>query len=348
MSVIVDYYRQRENSPLGKTPIWFMRQAGRYLPEYKKIRASFSSFMEFVFTPEAAAEATLQPLKRFDLDAAIIFSDILVIPHALGQEVTFTPGVGPVMAPLAGPAQLSFTSFDQVIAPTTAAIARVRSTLDQNPQFHSKSLIGFSGAPWTLACYMLQGGGSKTFDAARKYAAAQPEAFKRLIELLTQACTRYLEAQITAGADVIKIFDSWAGLCPHWLRREALTCPVSTIINNIRARHSEVPIIYFPRGAGESYPEIYQQVRPDILAIDQFLDPDFIAQNLPKAVIQGGLDPMILYAGGSRLREQIKSLVDRFKNRPYIFNLGHGMIPEMPIDHVNEAIAIVRECDRET
>lgn len=332
-----------------RTPIWFMRQAGRYLPEYKKLRSNFSSFMEFVHTPDAACEATLQPLKRFDLDAAIIFSDILVIPDALGQKVQFTPGEGPKLAPFRDVKDLNFDEFEAKIAATLKAIALVKNHLEKEAtKKQQPALIGFSGAPWTLACYMLEGAGSKNYDALRSFAAANFDAFVNLMALLTEATARYLVAQAKAGADVLKIFDSWAGYCPAWLTEIGILLPVRTIIERVRQEAPGVPIMYFPRLAGERYAALAFALNADGVALDQFVDPSWVNVQFPaKTVVQGGLDPMIMKAGGEILDQEIDRYLKTFSNRPYIFNMGHGMVPDMPIDHVSQAIDRVRAYDAE-
>lgn len=338
----------------SRIPIWFMRQAGRYLPEYLKVRANFENFMEFVATPEAAAEVTLQPLRRFDLDAAIIFSDILVIPQALGQEVNFIKGHGPTLAPFPGPGGLNLKDITSRLRPTLDALKLVKDRLIAQKTNHD--LIGFSGAPWTLACYMLEGKGSKSFDLARLYAASHQKLFYQLMDILVEAISTYLVAQAHSGATVLKLFDSWAGNCPHWLTERAIIRPLKEILKKVRLQ-CDVPIIYFPRGAGEKYLNFINALQPDGIALDQFVDIGTLAnqyqyqcqsQEKDQAVVfQGGLDPMVLEAGGDLLEAEIIRHLDIFQKMPYIFNLGHGMVPSMPPSNVERAIEIVRMVEQQ-
>lgn len=328
----------------NRIPIWFMRQAGRFLPEYRELRQKYPSFLAFCADPKGAAEATLQPMQRFDIDAAIIFSDILVVPSALGQKVNFLTGEGPKLEPIRSEKDLttlSFKNFEGRIQATPEALSLVRQ--DLSPE---KALMGFAGAPWTVACYMIQGGGSKNFDEARLVIARDPAFFEKLMEMLVEATATYLIAQGKAGADVLKIFDSWAGLCPSWLTQKALLEPIQQIISKVKAACPQTPILYFPRGAGEKTITLGQQVGADGVALDQFLDPDWVRRELVKQstplVLQGGLDPLVVAAGGAKLQEEVYRYLEAFKGLPYIFNMGHGMIPEMPIAHVEQTIAHVR------
>lgn len=322
-------------------PVWLMRQAGRYLPEYKELRRKAAHFIAFCQTPAMAAEATLQPLRRFDLDAAIIFSDILLLPHALGQSVTFTEGEGPRFDPLKTPEDLKrlrFENFKNSIAPTCEAISLVRARL--SPE---KALIGFAGAPWTVACYMLEGRGSKAFEQARYFAYGYPEAFQNLINLLTEATIRFLSVQITAGADCIQLFESWGGAAPHALLLPAILNPTQRIVAALREKHPGIPIIAFPRGLGLSLPSYTQVVCPDGLSLDDTVPPPWALKNLSSIpCLQGGLDPMALLAGGKVLVAQTDELLETYEERPFIFNLGHGISKDTPPSHVEDLIRQIR------
>jgi uroporphyrinogen decarboxylase len=348
MKLLLDVLRTKRRAT--RIPIWFMRQAGRYLPEYLAIRKNHASFMEFCADARDAAEVTLQPLRRFDLDAAIIFSDILVIPHALGVPVEFITGQGPRLTPIRSCDDLKRLKLDHLLAklsPTCEALSLVKSHL--SPQ---QTLIGFAGAPWTVACYMIEGGGSKTYDVPRQLAAQDPIFFQALLDLLVEATAQYLIAQVKAGADVLKIFDSWAGACPAWLTEQALMRPMRSLIQQVRAACPETPILYFPRGCGEKLWMLAQALQPDGMALDQFINLSWVADayktHLPanSLCLQGGLDPMIMVAGGARLQEEVVKILETFKNSPYLFNAGHGMVPYMPLEHITKTIEYVRTWEK--
>lgn len=326
-------------------PVWLMRQAGRYLPEYKELRKKAAHFIDFCQTPSLAAEATLQPLRRFDLDAAIIFSDILIIPHALGQRVRFVEGEGPKLDALQTPESLkslSLTRLSDGIAPTCEALVRVRSDLSSE-----KALIGFAGAPWTVACYMLEGEGSKTFEKAKIFAYKHPEAFQDLLDLLTEATTESLSAQIKAGADCIQLFESWGGAAPFSLFEQAVLKPAQRIIEALRDRHPSTPLIAFPKGIGLEISTYAEKVKPDALSLDDTISPNRALETLPFVpCLQGGLDPMALLAGGEALETQTQILLERYRNRPFIFNLGHGISQHTPISHVEHLLQHIRSFER--
>lgn len=339
MKILVDLFENRR--PRKRIPVWFMRQAGRYLPEYRDLRQKFPSFLDFCLSPQAAAEATLQPLRRFDLDAAILFSDILVVPYGLGQQVEFKMGEGPILEPVMDEKdlkKLSLENLKEVKSLTAQAIQEVKSHLALG-----KTLIGFAGAPWTVMCYMIQGQGSKDFAKVRTHVARYPSFFKALRDILTEATLVHLKAQIDAGADVIKLFDSWAGLCPSWLIQEALIEPVSFLRAALKKDFPHTPFLYFPKGVGEKAADLAKRVGADGLALDPFIDPTWLlTQDLGDLVLQGGLDPAVLVAGGDRLKTEVFRYLDLFKGRPYIFNLGHGMTPDVPFSHVQDMIGYVR------
>ena len=322
-------------------PIWLMRQAGRYLPEYRKVRATTRSFLEFCYTPDKAVEVTLQPIRRFGFDAAIIFSDILVIPDALGQKVWFAEGEGPKLEALTDPAQfgqLSRARLPEHLAPVYEAIRRTRAELPKET-----ALLGFAGAPFTLACYMIEGAGSRDFAKVKAWAFAHPESFGLLIDLLTESVVDHLCLQIESGADAVQLFDSWAGVLPEeQLFRWSLE-PLLRISQGVRARHPTVPIIAFPRGVG---PAALMYRRPDAfsaLSIDTNIGAHWAAQELqPKICVQGNLDPLMLVAGGAALEHEARRILGKLGSGSYVFNLGHGVVPQTPPDHVARLVEIVR------
>jgi uroporphyrinogen decarboxylase len=325
---------------LGPPPIWIMRQAGRYLPEYRETRKRVGSFLELCFTPELAAEVTLQPIRRFDFDAAILFSDILVVPYALGQGVRFVEGEGPVLEPLAERLDsLRLDDVEEKLAPVSGTVRLVRRELSAN-----KALIGFCGAPWTVATYMIAGRGVPEQLPARRLAAENPERLQALIDILVEASVRYLLAQIEAGADVVKLFDTWAGALDEegWFERWAIK-PAQTIIERVRAVAPWTPIIAFPRGAGDRLGTYAQETKADAIAVD-WMTPMQQARDLVAAptALQGNLDPSLVVEGGSVMDEGIDAILSAMRGRAHIFNLGHGITPDAPLDHVARLVERVR------
>lgn len=312
--------------PLPRPPIWLMRQAGRYLPEYRELRREAKSFLELCYSPDLAVEITLQPVRRFGMDAAILFSDILVVPDALGAGVEFIEGLGPKLRPVRDAraiARLDATRLHAHLAPVYETIRRLRAALPEGT-----ALIGFAGAPWTVAAYMVEGETSKEFIQARGFARRDPEAFAGLIEILTAATQDYLLAQIEAGAEVVQIFDSWAGILPEsefirWCER-----PLGQIVDSIRQAHPEVPIIVFPRGAGAMYARLAQEVAVDGLSLDTTVPLAWAKRELSGVCLQGNLDPVALLAGGETLRVETARILSVMAGTPFIFNLGHGVLPE--------------------
>jgi uroporphyrinogen decarboxylase len=318
----------------GKTtkevPFWFMRQAGRYLPEYQAIRQNFSNFLEFCYTPDAACEVTLQPLRRYDMDAAILFCDILVIPDALGQPVGFVKGEGPKLDPL-------FTAFDMAkldlsrirehLSPVQESIKLIRAALPEN-----KTLIGFSGAPWTLACYMLEGQGSKEFSAARTLLYKEPATYQALTAILEKAITEYLCMQAEAGAQVVKLFDSWAGVLDEGGFETAVLQPAKRIIAAFKAKHPEVPVIAFARGAGAKLARYAKESGADCVAFDQTMP---VSEAVKCGIcIQGNLDNHVLLADANAAVAETKRILETVGQHPFIFNLGHGVMQHTPPEHV--------------
>ncbi|MEN8236828.1 MAG: uroporphyrinogen decarboxylase [Pseudomonadota bacterium] len=324
-----------------KTPCWLMRQSGRYLPEYMELRSKASNFVDFCLTPHIATEATLLPFQRYDFDAAIIFSDILIIPHALGQDVSFITGKGPQLSRLSQPSDLQALTtkkLPDVVAPVFEAIAAVRSRLP-----HEKDLIGFAGSPWTVACYMLEGQTSKTFSNAKTFAFKYPEAFQELLQLLVQATSDYLIQQVDAGAQVIQLFDSWASSVPEAQFDSWVVHPTRQIVSSVKARHPGVPIIGFPRGVGPLYLEYVSGTGVDGVSLDSFLPLKWALENLPNnVVLQGALDPQILVVGGALMEQEVKRQLALVAGRPHIFNLGHGIVPETPPEHVETLLDLVK------
>lgn len=324
--------RALRGGALERPPVWLMRQAGRYLPEYRALRASVAGFLELCLTPALAVEATLQPLRRFPLDAAILFSDILVLPHALGQPVAFEEGHGPVLEPLAGPADIDRLRPEEAadrLAPVPATLRLLRPALPEGA-----ALIGFAGAPWTVATYMIEGGSSRSFARSRAWAAAEPASFARLIELLVETTADHLARQAEAGAEVLQIFDSWAGaLEGEDLRRWSIE-PLTAIIRRLRARCPAVPVILFPRGVGPAY-AAYAGTGCDGLSLDSDVALEWARAVLqPRCALQGNLDPQRLVEGGRPMAAAANRILACLADGPFVFNLGHGVLPETPPEHV--------------
>ena len=312
--------------PVPRPPVWLMRQAGRYLPEYRALRQRAGDFLEFCYNPELAAEATLQPLRRYGFDAAILFSDILVIPDALGCAVTFEQGVGPRLERLSDETAIERLRRDRLLehlAPVYEAISQVRPSLPAEI-----ALIGFAGAPWTLAAYMIEGGPSSEFHAARAFALSRPDAFATLIAVLSEAIVEHLDAQIAAGADVVQLFDSWAGILSEPEFERWCQTPARDIVTHLKARHPEVPIIAFPRGAGVRYRSYAQAVPVDALSLDTTVSLAWARKALPAVCLQGNLDPAALLAGGAVACREARRIVAALGEGPFVFNLGHGVLPQ--------------------
>lgn len=327
---------QRQERP----PMWIMRQAGRYLPEYRETRGKAGGFLELCYNPEFAVEVTLQPLRRFDLDAAILFSDILVIPDALGQNVRFATGEGPLLEPLdaKGVEALEKDGALTHLAPVLEAVRRLRAALPPE-----KTLIGFCGAPWTVATYMLGGRGSPDQWVARKFALEHPEAFDKLMDILVETSIDYLAAQFEAGADVVQLFESWAlNLDDTSFARNVME-PNRRIVEGLRKRIPNAPVIGFPRGAAGNIMRYTEATGVNAVGIDFATPLDFVRNTLPKTLpVQGNLDPLRLVVGGDAMESQVHKILEAFSDRPHIFNLGHGIVPETPIAHVERLIELVK------
>lgn len=329
---------------LGQTqerpPIWFMRQAGRHLPEYRDLRARNKSFLDFCYAPAAAAEATLQPVRRYPVDGAIIFSDILVIPHALGRDVRFVEGEGPLLTPLDGAvdvAKLSMEHQDNRLAPVYEAIERVRSALEPD-----RALLGFAGAPWTLATYMIQGRGGQR-DQARAFAYQNPDLTDTLLDILAVSVARHLVAQLKAGADVVQIFESWAEDLPEPLFNRLVLAPIGKIVALVRSEIPNAPIIGFPRGAGHRVGAFVTATKVNGVGLDIAADLDAARHSVGTTIcLQGNLDPMALVSGGIALEQAVDNILAAAKSGPHIFNLGHGVVPSTPIAHVEMVMKQVK------
>jgi len=323
-------------------PVWFMRQAGRYLPEYRALREKAGSFLNLCFTPELAAEVTLQPVRRFGFDAAILFSDILVVPHALGRHVTFEAGEGPRLPPLDDAEKLNALSEkadETVFAPVYEAVRRVKASLPSNV-----ALLGFCGAPWTVATYMIAGQGTADQAPARLMAYREPEAFARLIDILVDVSSGYLIEQLRAGADAVQIFDTWAGVLPPSEFARWCVAPTGRLIAKVRRAVPDAKIIGFPRGAGASLVSYLDAVPVNAVGLDWAAEPSFIRTRVQTRVaVQGNLDPLALRAGGAALDRAVDDVLRQFGQGPLIFNLGHGILPDTPITHVERVLTRVRK-----
>lgn len=326
-------------------PIWLMRQAGRYLPEYLETRNQAGSFLDLCYTPSLAAEVTLQPIRRFGFDAAILFSDILVVPQALGQSLTFAPDHGPVLGPLPEIRSLENqgeSTFHVNLSPVYDAVGTIRSKLDAEG-FAATDLIGFSGAPWTLACYMIDGKGTKDFMATRVRALRDPEFFARLLSLLEESITAYLVRQVEHGANVVQLFDSWAGVLSPDLFRAYVIEPTKRIVQKFKSACPDTPIIGFPRGAGHLYADYIRETGVDGVGMDTTLPVTVAAKDLqPLCTVQGNLDPALLVAGGERMDSAIDDILTTLAGRPFIFNLGHGIDQHTPPAHVERLVTRVK------
>ncbi|APH58281.1 uroporphyrinogen decarboxylase [Granulibacter bethesdensis] len=325
-------------------PVWLMRQAGRYLPEYREVRAKAGSFLGLATHPEWAAEVTLQPIRRFGMDAAILFSDILMLPWALGYGLHFAEGEGPVLPKLeeADIDRLDFSQLIPRIAPIMETVTRVREQLQQlHPE---TTLIGFAGAPFTVSCYMVDGGGTKDFPRTRHFAYTNPEAFDRLIARLTEATITYLSAQVEAGAEVLMLFDSWAGLLSPLSFARWVTAPARQITAALKARYPSVPVIGFPRLAGTLLQNYASETGVNAVGMDTSVDPAMARKMVPAEIaLQGNLDPLALHAGGEAMRREVSSIRQAMAGHPHIFNLGHGIVPQTSPEHVAELLNLIRK-----
>jgi uroporphyrinogen decarboxylase len=335
------FLRVMDGEPCFPPPVWLMRQAGRYLPEYQALRAKASSFLDFCYTPALAAEATLQPVRRFGFDAAILFSDILVIPDALGQKVTFEPNEGPKLDPI-----LTAEDFNKLkrtidrgrLSPVFETIERVTTRLPAET-----ALIGFCGAPWTLACYMIAGKSAPDQAPARLFAYRHRDLFQSLIDRLVQALIDYLAWQIEAGVDAVQIFDTWAGVLPFAEFERWCLMPAEAIVAGLRLRHKDARVIGFPKGVGHHLIDFAARTGVNALGLDSCADPRWAAKTFNRGlVLQGNLDPLALAVGGPALEAGVLHILSAFRGRPHIFNLGHGVLPHTPIQHIELMLEFLR------
>ena len=324
----------------SRRPVWLMRQAGRYLPEYRALRADKGGFLELVHDSEAAAEVTLQPIRRFGFDGAILFSDILVIPHALGQDLAFLEGEGPHLSPpLVDRALSALEPAPDRLEPIYRTVRLVRDQLGPET-----TLLGFAGSPWTVATYMIAGQGSRDQQAARVMGYRDPAALEAILEAIVALSVEYLSGQIEAGAEAVQLFDSWAGsLAPTEFERWVIA-PNAAIVGALKRRHPDVPVIGFPKGAGAKLPAYARETEVDALGLDETIDPLWAARALPEGLpVQGNLDPLLLLAGGEALESTARGILEAFAGRPHVFNLGHGIDKETPIAHVERLLEVVRD-----
>jgi uroporphyrinogen decarboxylase len=314
-----------------RVPFWFMRQAGRYLPEYRNLREEAGGFLDMVYNPERASEVTMQPIRRYGMNGAILFSDILVVPHALGQRLTFAAGEGPKLDPVRSEADLAKLHPDEIhetLAPIYETLKQVRTKLREE-KFHDTTLIGFAGSPWTVACYMVEGGGSKNFAHVKNWALNDPQTFQKLIDMLCDATIAYLENQVKAGAQALQLFDSWAGILDEDNFDRFVIDPTRRIVDAMKNSCPGVPVIGFPREAGLNLSRYAERTGVDALALDYTVSPSWAAANLPPDLpLQGNLDPAYLLGGGEKMIQAAQKILDSFAGRPFIFNLGHGVIKE--------------------
>ncbi len=336
--------RALDGEAVWPPPVWLMRQAGRYLPEYRAVRARVPDFVALCTTPDLAAEVTLQPIRRYGFDAAILFSDILMLPWALGHGLEFKEGEGPVLPKLRDEAAVAALDPARVagrVEPIMETVRLVRSGL-AHEGFGDTTLIGFAGAPFTVACYMIEGGGSKDFAAVRGMAYGQPALFRRLIDVLTEASVEYLSAQVAAGAEALMLFDSWAGVLSPSLFRAHVVAPATKIVAALRVRHPGVPIIGFPRLAGVMSRD-YAATGVNGVGVDTGSDIGSVAAMLPAGMaVQGNLDPLAVVAGGAAMASETAGVLGAMRGRPFIFNLGHGIVPQTPPAHVAALLEQVR------
>ncbi len=324
-------------------PLWLMRQAGRYLPEYRETRKRAGSFLDLCYDPDFAVEVTLQPIRRFGFDASILFSDILVVPHALGRDLRFEEGRGPMLTPITAAeiGSLDTGAFHVNLEPVYETVRRLRALLPSET-----TLIGFCGAPWTVATYMIAGHGTPDQAPARLFAYREPEAFLALLDVLAEQSASYLIRQVEAGADALQIFDSWSGVLDDASFQAFCVMPVAKIVKRVRAVYPDIPIIGFPKGAGANYAGYRTGTGVNGLGLDWTVPTDQARSLQESGAVQGNLDPLRLVAGGRALADGVEAILHNLGGGPLIFNLGHGITPETPVSHVEEMVRMVREARR--
>jgi len=320
-------------------PTWLMRQAGRYLPEYRALRAEKGGFLALVYDSAAAAEITIQPIRRYGMDGAILFSDILIVPYAMGQDLEFLAGEGPHLSPrLVDTSLENLSAVPERLSPIYETVKLVRAQLPAD-----KTMLGFAGSPWTVATYMVAGEGSRDQHETRAMAYRDRAAFQAIIDAITEVTIDYLAGQILAGAEAVQLFDSWAGsLAPAEFERWVIA-PNAAIVAAIAKRFPHVPVIGFPKGAGEKLPAYARETGVQALGLDETIDPAWAAKALPEGLpVQGNLDPLLLIAGGAEMEAQALRVLEAFADRPHVFNLGHGIGQTTPLEHVGQLLALVR------
>ncbi len=328
--------RALSGESVSPPPWWLMRQAGRYLPEYRELRKKAGSFLDLCYTPELAAEASLQPVRRFGMDAAILFSDILVVPEALGRKVSFRDGNGPSLEPLRQARELG-ESFNQArLEPVYAALRLVKSQLSSQT-----ALIGFAGGPWTLACYVIAGHGGD-FAAAKSWCGTNAAGLDRVTSILADAVAAHLALQIEAGAETVQIFDSWAGLLGGEEFRRWVIEPTKRIVGNLKRGHPQTPVIGFPRNAGAMYRAYFVETGVDAVSLDWSVSLDLARELQTHGPVQGNLDPALLVAGGQGMEKAVRDILAALGSKPFVFNLGHGIVPETPIGNVTRLGELLR------
>lgn len=334
-----------EGVKTDKPPVWFMRQAGRYLPEYRELRTQKGGFLDMAMDPAAACEVTMQPIRRYGMDAAIIFSDILVVPYALGQALDFVQGEGPKLDPIRNMEQLrklNYSAFKQKLAPVYEALGNTRAAL-KSEGFGNTALIGFAGSPWTVATYMIEGGGSRDFMDAKKMMYGDPDTFRTLIDLLVESTAAYLIEQVNAGAEALQLFDSWSGALDSDGFKSWVIRPTQKIVQMVREVHPYVPIIGFPKGAGQNYLSYVSETGVTAVGLDTAIDTKWAARALQNQMpVQGNLDPICLLAGGDAMKMAAERIIGDLSAGPFVFNLGHGINKETPPEHVGELVEFIR------
>ncbi|MFN3230649.1 MAG: uroporphyrinogen decarboxylase [Alphaproteobacteria bacterium] len=329
-----------KKQPVDRPPFWFMRQAGRYLPEYREVRAQAGDFLQLCYNPDLAAEVTLQPIRRYGMDAAILFADILLIPDALGQPLAYKEGEGPVLEPITSAkaiAALDPGTIHNRLEPVYETVSRVAAGLPDET-----ALIGFAGSPWTVACYMVEGHGSKEFAAPRLWALQAPDEFQALIDVLVESTIAYLGRQIESGAEAVQLFDSWAGVLSEDQFEAWCTRPSQRITQAINETYPGVPVIGFPRGGGAKLPAYAEATGVDAVALDTSIPAGWAAGLQDKVAVQGNLDPLSLVTGGDQMIRQASTILETLGGGPFIFNLGHGIVPQTPPEHVAALSALLR------
>lgn len=335
------FLRALDGLDVDRPPFWYMRQAGRYLPEYRKIREQSSGFLDMCYSPNKAMEVTLQPVRRYDMDAAILFSDILVVPHALGIGVDFIAGEGPKLEAHDTPEKIHMLGMTDIVANLSPVYEAVEMIADALPR--DKTLIGFCGAPWTVATYVIEGGSSRDFTKTRTLALCERGAFSHLINLLVEASVAHLVAQVEAGAEAVQVFDSWAGVLPEGEFETWCIAPMRALIDAFKAQCPGVPVIAFPKGAGLRYATYAYETTADAVGVDMTVPLEGLQMVAETAVAQGNLDPLLLAYDLPRALEQAERILQSMRRSPFIFNLGHGIIPQTPPEHVEALSKLIRE-----